>query len=170
MNQAYIALGTNIEPCFTYLTEAIETLTSHKAISLKKTSSIYETAPVGYLDQANFLNMVIEVETTLSPIELLDYCQSIESELGRERDIRFGPRTIDLDILTYNKESIKIERLTVPHPRMHERAFVLVPLADIAPKLLIPELNKRVETLMNELSKSELKDVNRWTQNESADE
>src|SRR5699024_9592520 len=107
-------------------------------------SSIYETAPVGFIDQADFLNMVIEVETRLSPIELLDVCQEIELRLGRERVIRFGPRTIDLDILLYNQENLETERLSIPHVRMHERAFVLVPLAEIAHSYKIVKWDKQV--------------------------
>jgi len=170
MNHVFIALGTNIEPRLSHLKDALKKIEANVSINLKKQSSIYETAPVGYLEQADFLNMVIEVETSLSPIELLDFCQSIENELGRERNIRFGPRTIDLDILTYNEENIKVERLTIPHPRMHERAFVLVPFFEIASELYIAGINKRVSTLIKELPKSELKDVKRWTQNESDDE
>ena len=138
MNIAYLALGTNIEPREEYLDEAIRMLEENTSITIKKKSSIYETAPVGYTDQADFLNMVIEVETSLSSIELLEFCQEVELDLGRKREIRFGPRTIDLDILIYNQENSTIERLIIPHPRMHERAFVLVPLEEIAPNLVIP--------------------------------
>ncbi|MBU5468681.1 2-amino-4-hydroxy-6-hydroxymethyldihydropteridine diphosphokinase [Virgibacillus sp. MSJ-26] len=170
MNKAFIALGTNIEPRLPHLKKAIEALKTHEAIDFKMSSPIYETAPVGYLEQADFLNMVVEVDTSLPPIELLNVCQSVENDLGRERSIRFGPRTIDLDILAYNDENIKMERLTVPHPRMHERAFVLVPFADIAANFYIPGINRRVSTLVDDLPKSELKGVNKWTPNESADE
>src|SRR5699024_4742896 len=100
-----------------------------------KESSIYETPPVGYTNQGHFLNMFIAVKTSLSAIKLLDVCQCIEQQLGRKREIRFGPRTIDLDILIYNEENIKTDRLIVPHPRMHERAFVLIPLVEIAQHL-----------------------------------
>src|SRR5690625_4730593 len=131
MNTVYIALGTNIEPRITYLQEAIEQLKDWKEITIANQSAIYETEPVGYTDQADFLNMVIEANTSLTPVQLLDACQSIETELGRKRTIRFGPRTIDLDILIYNHAKLTTERLTIPHPRMDERAFVLVPLAEI---------------------------------------
>ncbi|RDW16876.1 2-amino-4-hydroxy-6-hydroxymethyldihydropteridine diphosphokinase [Oceanobacillus chungangensis] len=159
MNQAYLALGTNIEPRLDYLQEALLALEDHEAIAIKQKSSIYETAPVGYTNQADFLNMVIEVETTLHSMELLGYCQQVELDLGRKRDIRFGPRTIDLDILTYNQENSKIERLIIPHPRMHERAFVLVPLQEIAADYLIPVWNKRPQDLINTLPKADVKDV-----------
>src|SRR5699024_519080 len=170
MIKSYIALGTNIEPRYTFLTQAMEALRNKKDINIIKASSIYETAPVGYLEQADFLNMVLEIETTHTAIQLLDVCQDIEQQLGRERDIRFGPRTIDLDILTYNEENIKTDRLLIQHPRMHERAFVLVPLAEIAPKLIIQGLHKNVETLLNEQIEKDLKDVKKWTISESGDE
>jgi 2-amino-4-hydroxy-6-hydroxymethyldihydropteridine diphosphokinase len=94
-------------------------------------SSIYETDPVGYEDQDLFLNMVIEIQTGLTAMELLDLCLRTELELGRKREILWGPRTIDLDILTFNQENIENEKLIVPHPRMLERAFVLIPLLEI---------------------------------------
>ncbi|NBJ71272.1 MULTISPECIES: 2-amino-4-hydroxy-6-hydroxymethyldihydropteridine diphosphokinase [Clostridia] len=172
MNQVYIALGTNIEPREKFLKEGLHGLQDHEKINVIKTSSIYQTAPVGYTKQADFLNMVIEVETTCSPLELLDYCQQIESELGRKRTIRFGPRTLDLDILLYNQENIEMERLTIPHPRMHERAFVLVPLNEIAPHIILPlsDGEKDVTGAMKELSGKDLKDVEIWTKKESEDD
>ncbi|WP_284140741.1 MULTISPECIES: 2-amino-4-hydroxy-6-hydroxymethyldihydropteridine diphosphokinase [unclassified Virgibacillus] len=168
MNKAFIALGTNIEPRFRYLSEAMERLAAHRQISVCKESLIYETEPVGYKEQADFLNKVIAVETTLSAIELLDVCQTIENELGRKREIRFGPRTIDLDILYYNNENIKTERLIVPHPRMMERAFVLIPLLELVPELVIGETF--VKTLLAELPESDKKGVKKWTQDELAGE
>src|SRR5690625_2037020 len=101
MTQAFIALGTNIEPRKDHLSNALETLAKSAHITILQKSAIYETAPVGYLDQADFLNMVIEVDTSLAALDLLDFCQSIEQDLGRKQTIRFGPRTIDLDILLY---------------------------------------------------------------------
>ncbi|HLR66638.1 2-amino-4-hydroxy-6-hydroxymethyldihydropteridine diphosphokinase [Virgibacillus alimentarius] len=170
MKKAFIALGTNIGPRFTYLNHAISALSEVEGIIILKKSSIYETAPVGYLDQRYFLNMVIQIETSLEAIELLNTCQTIEQQLGRKRTIRFGPRTIDLDILVYNQENIKTERLSVPHPRMHERAFVLVPLEEIAPSLNIPTYNKTAGDLIKDLSESAEKDVTTWTPKESAEE
>ncbi|MGY0695004.1 2-amino-4-hydroxy-6-hydroxymethyldihydropteridine diphosphokinase [Virgibacillus sp. FSP13] len=166
----YIALGTNIEPRYQHLTEALTLLEENNAISVEKKSSIYETAPVGYTDQADFLNMVIELNTDLSAIELLDVCQSIELQLGRKREIRFGPRTIDLDILIFNNENEETKRLIIPHPRMHERAFVLIPLAEIEPDLCILNRNKSVTDLVKDLSAQDKKDVTRWTQSDSVDE
>ncbi|WP_080871794.1 2-amino-4-hydroxy-6-hydroxymethyldihydropteridine diphosphokinase [Oceanobacillus timonensis] len=162
MNQAFIALGTNIEPRETYVKQALDLLEANKEITIQKKSSVYETAPVGYQDQADFLNMVIELQTSLLSMDLLDVCQQIEKELGRKRNIRFGPRTIDLDILTFNDENSKVERLIIPHPRMHERAFVLIPLAEIAPAFIIPVHGKSAEDYLKELPEQDQADVRFW--------
>lgn len=162
MNQVFIGLGTNIEPREDYLKEALMLLQSYDAIQLKKKSSIYETEPVGYTEQADFLNMVIEVSTTLTPFELLEVCQDIELKLGRKRIIRFGPRTIDLDILLFNQENIETEQLTIPHLRMHERAFVLVPLAEIARTTVVSRWNKTVMDLLKELPDQDIDGVRKW--------
>ncbi|MGP4109155.1 2-amino-4-hydroxy-6-hydroxymethyldihydropteridine diphosphokinase [Virgibacillus sp. L01] len=168
MKTAYLALGTNIEPREEHLKSALEMLKEDNRVIIRQHSSIYETAPVGYTDQADFLNMVIEVETSLSPIDLLNVCQNIEQQLGRKKVIRFGPRTIDLDILVYNQENRKTDVLTIPHPRMHERAFVLIPLHEIAPDLLLSD--KTVSDYLKEQSESDIKDVTRWTYKDSAEE
>src|SRR5699024_1471915 len=122
----------------------------------------YETEPVGYQDQAKFLNQVIEVQTTYSPMELLLACQSIEKKLGRERDVRWGPRTIDLDILLYNHEDIMTNQLIVPHPRMDSRAFVLVPLAELNPELVIPTTNQTVSEQLSLIANHEKRGVVKW--------
>ena len=141
MNVAYLSIGSNIGDRLHHLTEAVRALHLHEGLMVSSVSSIYETAPVGFTDQADFLNMVVCVETGLAAQELLEICQNIEQELGRVRDIRWGPRTVDLDILLYNNDNIETENLIVPHPRMHERAFVLIPLLEIAP--LIGQSNSR---------------------------
>lgn len=135
MNQSYLSLGSNMGDRFEMLRQAVSQLASHPAISITRISSLYETDPVGYIDQEPFLNMVVQLETELEALALLDICQEIEQNLNRKRLIRWGPRTIDLDILLYNQDSFKTERLTVPHPRMHERAFVMVPLLEVNPEL-----------------------------------
>lgn len=129
--KAYIGLGTNLGDRENHLTEAIQLLQQPKSIWITNSSNIYETDPVGYTDQGAFLNMVVEVTTTLSPHALFEQMMHVEQELGRKRDIRWGPRTIDLDLLLFGDLQINDEQLIVPHPRMHERAFVLVPLKDV---------------------------------------
>lgn len=133
MNVAYISLGSNIEDRLMHLREAVRSLHTNEDMEVTALSSIYETVPVGYTDQADFLNLVVCVKTTLEAHALLNVCQTIEQQQGRVRKIRWGPRTVDLDIILYNEETIESESLVVPHPRMRERAFVLLPLLEIAP-------------------------------------
>ncbi|MDY0394869.1 2-amino-4-hydroxy-6-hydroxymethyldihydropteridine diphosphokinase [Virgibacillus halophilus] len=165
MNIAYIALGSNIEPRQEFLQKAISQLKQHGKINVCQLSSIYETTPVGYADQGDFLNMVLEVQTSLAAEDLLDVCQEIEQQFGRRRTIRNGPRTIDLDILAYNQENINTDRLIVPHPRMHERAFVLVPLNEIAPDLILPSVNESVAQLTGHIALHHGKEVSLWKRN-----
>lgn len=143
MNEAFISIGSNIGERHVYLKNAVQALAELETVSVEKVSSIYETAPVGYTEQADFLNIVVFIKTELSAHELLASCQQIEQELGRERTIRWGPRTVDLDILLYNQDNIETENLVVPHPRMDERAFVLIPLLEIAPEVVHPVSGKR---------------------------
>ena len=138
MNTAFISIGTNMGDRQEYLKLAVTSLDATEGIESVETSSIYETAPVGVTDQADFLNLVVRVGTVLTPLELLGECQRIEKELGRVRTIRWGPRTADLDILLYNNVSMDSETLSIPHPRMRERAFVLIPLTELAPDCLDP--------------------------------
>jgi 2-amino-4-hydroxy-6-hydroxymethyldihydropteridine diphosphokinase len=154
-NTAFIALGSNIGNRYDNIVQAIERLKSDSAIRLVNLSSIYETDPVGYEDQALFLNMVIKVQTNLNAMELLEICLKIELELGRKREMKWGPRTLDLDILTFNQENIESEKLVVPHPRMTERAFVLVPLVEIDQNLRLPGVDKPLNILLNELPDKE---------------
>jgi 2-amino-4-hydroxy-6-hydroxymethyldihydropteridine diphosphokinase len=141
-NTAYLALGSNMGDRFNHLKKALQLLANEKDIEVVNTSSIYETDPVGYEDQDPFLNMVIQVETGLSPEELLKLCLKIENVLGRIREIKWGPRTLDLDILMYNQENIETEDLKVPHPRMHQRAFVMIPLLEINQDIHVPKIEK----------------------------
>lgn len=154
-NTAFIALGSNIGNRYDYLRKAIQRLNDHPEVVLVNHSSIYETDPVGYEDQDLFLNMVIEVQTECSAHELLNICLKLEVELGRRRDVRWGPRTIDLDILLYNQENIETEKLIVPHPRMGERNFVMIPLLEINPDIIIPGKETSLELGINELSNKE---------------
>ncbi|SEJ88179.1 2-amino-4-hydroxy-6-hydroxymethyldihydropteridinediphosphokinase [Bhargavaea ginsengi] len=135
MNIAYLSAGSNMGDREVYLREAASRLNGLPGTELDRLSSIYETDPVGYEDQGAFLNMAFRLRTSLGAEELLDACLGIEAEIGRVRTIRWGPRVCDLDILLFNDENMETEKLTVPHPRMHERAFVLVPLLEVEPGL-----------------------------------
>ena len=144
---AYTGLGSNMGDKRGNIKAALELLGRVPGVKLLRVAPFYRTAPVGYTEQDWFVNTVAEVETTLSPAELLAACLDIENRLGRVRDIRWGPRVIDLDLLLYNGQVIDEPDLVVPHPRMHERAFVLVPLADLAPELVIPGRGRVSELL-----------------------
>lgn len=146
MSRVFIGLGTNLGDRASNLEAARSALAVE--MTILKQSSIYETAPWGFLEQPAFLNQVIEVETDLSPSKLLDFLKKTETELGRQANFRYGPRLIDLDILFYGKRVIQTQRLQVPHPRLPERAFVLVPLAEIAPDWLHPQCKKTISELL----------------------
>ncbi|MBR6880278.1 MAG: 2-amino-4-hydroxy-6-hydroxymethyldihydropteridine diphosphokinase [Clostridiales bacterium] len=128
---AYLSMGGNIGDREENLRSAVRFIRDHEGIESIRTSSLYETEPVGYDDQPYFLNICAEVRTTLTPYELLDLAHETENLLGRKRGIRFGPRTVDVDILLYEDFTSDDKVLTVPHPRMYERAFVLVPLKEL---------------------------------------
>lgn len=148
MVQAYLGLGSNIGDREKQLQEAIKIIDSIEGITVTKISPIYETAPVGYTEQPNFLNLCLEIDTELEPKELLKYCLETEQRLHRVRDIRWGPRTLDVDILLYGDKVIEEDDLEVPHPRMSERAFVLIPLNDIAPTQIEPRSKTRISDLV----------------------
>ena len=137
MATVYLALGSNIGEREKNLREALRRL-DHAAIQVLKTSSIYETEPVDYLDQAWFLNAVLKAQTDLAPTALLRALRKIESRMGSKKAFAKGPRLIDLDILLYDDATIDTPDLQIPHPRMLQRNFVLVPLAEIAPGLRHP--------------------------------
>jgi 2-amino-4-hydroxy-6-hydroxymethyldihydropteridine diphosphokinase len=135
MNTIYLSLGSNLGDTKKNLDEALTLL--EQALCVMKVSSYYETEPVGYADQDWFLNIVVKGKTDLSPHELLDACQKIEQQMKRVKTVRFGPRVIDIDVLLYENFSSNDEALTIPHPRMTQRAFVMVPLFEIDPDLSI---------------------------------
>jgi len=136
--QVFIALGANMAQPAKQVRRAIALVCLLPDTRLVRTSSFYATTLIGYADQADFINAVIEISTGLSPTGLLESLLAIESALGRERKIVNGPRTIDLDLLLYGDQRINKNELLVPHPRMHERSFVLTPLVEIAPDATIP--------------------------------
>ena len=130
---AIIALGSNLAQPITQIQAALAQIAQIPYTQLLKTSSLYQTAPVGYANQPDFINAVCMVETTLSGIDLLQTLQQIEQQFGRERHFRNAPRTLDLDIIDYAQQSSDDALLTLPHPRAHQRSFVMMPLAEIAP-------------------------------------
>ncbi|WP_371371275.1 2-amino-4-hydroxy-6-hydroxymethyldihydropteridine diphosphokinase [Sporomusa aerivorans] len=130
-----LGLGSNIGNANTRednIATAIHLLNSHPRISVEKTSSLYETEPVGLKEQPSFINAVIAIKTELSPLELLAVCLEVEKKMGRVREVRWGPRNIDIDLLVYHDVEMVGEVLELPHPRISERNFVLIPLAEIA--------------------------------------
>jgi 2-amino-4-hydroxy-6-hydroxymethyldihydropteridine diphosphokinase len=135
VNTAYLGLGSNLGDRRQRLAEAVRRLHAGPALQVVNVSPVYESSPVGVTAQPDFLNLVVQVATSHTPQKLLTECQCIEIDLGRERRKRWGPRTIDIDLLLYGAMRINDKNLTVPHPRMRERSFVLAPLAEIAPGL-----------------------------------
>ncbi len=130
---AYLALGSNVGDRLGNLREAVDLLSSTPGVSVSRVAGLYETEPVGVRDQPWFLNSVVEVSTNLSPEALLDAVKEVERSAGRTPTYRWGPREIDVDILLYDGVKLSDERLTIPHPRMRERLFVLLPLQELRP-------------------------------------
>ena len=155
---AYLSLGSNQGDRLQNLRLACAAF-SERGIVIRRASSVYETEPVDMREQSWFLNCVIEVETSLPPLRLLYQIEQVEKELGRGRTLPKGPRTIDVDILLYGNSIIREKQLTVPHPKLHKRRFVLVPLREIAPTLKLPLFDRTPDELVPELMDSS--DVNR---------
>jgi len=137
-HKAFIALGSNLSNPRAQVEQAIQTISSTPSITLVSASSLHETKPVGYADQPDFINAVVMIQTELSALALFETLQAIEQHQGRVRHFKNGPRVIDLDLILYDDATIQTETLTVPHPRMMERAFVLKPLLEIAPDCRLP--------------------------------
>jgi 2-amino-4-hydroxy-6-hydroxymethyldihydropteridine diphosphokinase len=152
---SYVAFGSNMGDRNKNIERAMEFLKDLDGISIKKISAIYETDPVGGPVQEKFLNGVVEIETSLLPDELMDRLNGIESRLGRVKTEENGPRPIDLDIIFYQDIVIDGGRIKIPHPRMHERGFVLKGLVEIAPEFLHPKLNKTVKQLYEEVTSAD---------------
>jgi 2-amino-4-hydroxy-6-hydroxymethyldihydropteridine diphosphokinase len=152
---AYLSLGSNLGDRRANLRRAVEALPP--LVTVLRSSAIYETEPWGYRDQPPFFNQVIEVETGLPPLELLAHLKQVEADLGRRPTFRYGPRLIDMDILFYADQVVDLPGLSIPHPRLAERAFVLAPLSEIAPGLRHPVTGKTILELVSNISLSGVK-------------
>ncbi len=153
MSKAYLSLGSNIGDRRAYLRAAIKILSANSSIDITKVSSVYETESVGRIAQRPFLNIVAELETGFSCVELLKVCQFVEDFLKRKRQEKWGARNIDVDIVLFGEEEIRESGLTVPHPELTKRAFILVPLLEIAPAATLPDgesLSKRLDEISDQ--------------------
>ena len=158
METVYLGLGSNLGDREANLKKALESLSGQ--VRIETVSAIYETEPVGYEDQPWFLNLVCCGETELEPPDLLLFVKGIEARMDREESFRNAPRTIDIDILFYGDRVIETDDLTIPHPRVAERGFVMVPFAKIAPALVHPKNGKTINDLLSELD--DTKQVREW--------
>lgn len=157
MSRAFLGLGSNVGNRQFELDRAVQRLASHPGVSVKRVAAYLETEPVGYLLQGKFLNTVVEIETTLSPHGLLELARGLEEEAKRTRTIRFGPRTLDVDILLYDDLVLNAPDLVIPHPRMRERGFVLLPLMEIAPETAVPPEGQTVAELLQQLKEKQVR-------------
>lgn len=165
MKTSYLSLGSNLDDREANLNRALDRLGSPD-VHITRVSSIYETEPQDLPNQPWFLNLVVEIETTLFPLQLLARIQKIEKELGRRRIVPKGPRTIDIDILLFGNFVIDNAKLSVPHPRMHERRFVLEPLSELAPDLRHPISRRTVTEMLNETAGQIVKRAGNQTRRE----
>jgi len=149
----FLGLGSNLEDRRSQIEKAL-LLLNKAGVKIARSSSLYETEPVGIADQPWFLNMVIATQTHLSPRDLLHLGKRIERQAGRTYAVRFGPRRIDIDILLYKGRAYRDAEVEIPHPRMHERRFVLVPLLEIAPDITIPGTNRKYANMLAGLNET----------------
>jgi 2-amino-4-hydroxy-6-hydroxymethyldihydropteridine diphosphokinase len=152
MERILIAIGSNLGDSVQICVAAIERLRKHPDLQVLGTSSLYRTSPLMHADQPWFINGVVLGETALLPQDLLRVIQEMEQDFGRDRQIRWGPRTLDLDLLAYGDHEVNLPELTIPHPQLHQRRFVLEPLLEIAPDWVHPTLNVSVRDLLHRLS------------------
>ncbi|KFZ28522.1 7,8-dihydro-6-hydroxymethylpterin-pyrophosphokinase [Pseudidiomarina atlantica] len=155
MSTVYIALGANLGDPVATLQSLLEQLHQDQQLTAIRCSSFFRSKPMGPQDQPDYVNAVLSAQTDLAPLALLDYLQQLENSFGRVRNRRWGARTLDLDILLYGNQLLKHERLIVPHPGLAERDFVLLPLAEIAPDLSLPD-GRRVSELLRAVDSHDL--------------
>ncbi len=156
----YLSIGSNVGDKKQHLDKAVKLLQNHDQITVTAVSSFYQTEPQNYMDQDWFVNAAVKLETSLDPMDLLDTLKQLETDLDKEgKPFRFGPRIIDLDIIYYGGAVFKTERLEIPHPRMHERCFVLVPLCDIGADAIHPTLNMTSNELLDRIEEQETQKV-----------
>ncbi|OIP38987.1 2-amino-4-hydroxy-6-hydroxymethyldihydropteridine diphosphokinase [Candidatus Desantisbacteria bacterium CG2_30_40_21] len=156
---AYISFGSNIGDRVEYIDTALGIIRAHPFVQQMQVSSYYETEPVGNVDQPKFINGVVKISTTYSCEDLLAFLLRVECMLGREKTVHWGPRNIDLDILLYDDACISQPNLQVPHPEMHNRAFVLIPLNEIAPEVKHPISGKTIRELVENISEETTRGV-----------
>ncbi len=157
--KVYVGLGSNVGDKEANLAQALCLIKAIDGVRMTRQSSLYLSAPWGKTDQDNFINQVVELKTSLTPIALLHELQDIEIKLGRQRQVHWGPRSIDLDILLYGRENINLEELQVPHPYLMQRLFVLIPLAEIDPELVFPDGSKISEVLVRLTNSADVSDL-----------
>ena len=173
MSAIFLGLGSNLGDRLMNLKRCHAIITQSEVVKIDKISSVYESEPVGYLNQPWFLNMVIEIYTMLDPLSLLEFTQKVEQQIGRKTSRIWGPRIIDIDILSYKNRIVKHTMLQIPHTQLHLRRFVLIPLKEIAERFKHPGLNKNIDQLISECQDTsqvvwfkEGKKIFKWSNNE----
>jgi len=159
LKTVYLSLGSNVGDRADYLRSALQAL-PEAGIEVLRSSSLYETEPVEYREQAWFLNLVVECRTALFPVQLLGRLQKIEAQFGRKRNIAKGPRTLDIDIILYSRAIVKTTTLEIPHPRFRERRFVLEPLSELVPDLIDPVTNRTIADLLRQTAEQKVHRAN----------
>ncbi len=152
MSIAILSVGSNLGNRLKYIRDSVKDIKSNDKIKITKYSHLYETEPVGVIGQSDFYNCALLIETDLKPEELWSFIQSVEIKNGRTREYRWSPRTIDIDIIDYDNLVIETDTLILPHPRMHERKFVLLPMFDIYPDYVHPKLKEDIDTMLAKIN------------------